>query len=350
MKHLETDAAEGLRAEQEIPAPPPRKPPPLRNSTIAPWVLAPGTSLNHRILYDSCSILHLVSRALVFGTSVHRCRLCKKPFLLVVRRTSQSRRSGCRNLDADNTVKIQATDSVDHWAYFDLEMFVRILACRIIWPRLHDSKMWSRLRKKRCGSRCLAVLEHLMQHLVDSSHGGSRSIKESCMRLDGPKPCSPWRALHRGQRRWLHWIWRRDSSFRRADAEATRIWGTLAWIRQTAYDDTKNDCLTTNFPLLFSHFRSWRRLLLCSRFHAASLVLYPARTRLSIVCCIYDRVSCIYAIQKPGEIWNIQPTAILQAKLQNLSKSFFISLCSILCDIIRYGSYTHTYIYIYVIM
>ena len=26
-----------------------------------------------------------------------------------------------------------------------------------------------------------------MQHLVDSSHGGSRSIKESCMRLDGPK-------------------------------------------------------------------------------------------------------------------------------------------------------------------
>mmetsp|Transcript_8570 Transcript_8570/g.17585 ORF Transcript_8570/g.17585 Transcript_8570/m.17585 type:complete len:842 (+) Transcript_8570:79-2604(+) len=29
-----------LRAEQEIPAPPPRKPPPLRNSTIAPWVLA----------------------------------------------------------------------------------------------------------------------------------------------------------------------------------------------------------------------------------------------------------------------------------------------------------------------
>jgi len=114
MKHLETDAAEGLRAEQEIPAPPPRKPPPLRNSTIAPWVLAPGTSLNHRILYDSCSILHLVSRALVFGTSVHRCRLCKKPFLLVVRRTSQSRRSGCRNLDADNTVKIQATDSVDH--------------------------------------------------------------------------------------------------------------------------------------------------------------------------------------------------------------------------------------------
>ena len=79
MKHLETDAAEGLRAEQEIPAPPPRKPPPLRNSTIAPWVLAPGTSLNHRILYDSCSILHLVSRALVFGTSVHRCRLCKKP-------------------------------------------------------------------------------------------------------------------------------------------------------------------------------------------------------------------------------------------------------------------------------
>eukprot|EP00435_Cladocopium_sp_Y103_P053014 s1025_g16.t2 len=29
-----------LRVEQEIPAPPPRKPPPLRNSTIAPWVLA----------------------------------------------------------------------------------------------------------------------------------------------------------------------------------------------------------------------------------------------------------------------------------------------------------------------
>eukprot|EP00913_Durusdinium_trenchii_P016376 g15393.t1 len=31
---------DGFRQESAIPAPPPRKPPPLRNSTIAPWVLA----------------------------------------------------------------------------------------------------------------------------------------------------------------------------------------------------------------------------------------------------------------------------------------------------------------------
>ncbi len=31
---------DGFRAQASIPAPPPRKPPPLRNSTIAPWVLA----------------------------------------------------------------------------------------------------------------------------------------------------------------------------------------------------------------------------------------------------------------------------------------------------------------------
>ena len=37
----------GFRAEPEIPAPPPRKPPPLRNSTIAPWVLEPWTHGEH---------------------------------------------------------------------------------------------------------------------------------------------------------------------------------------------------------------------------------------------------------------------------------------------------------------